>query len=60
MTEMTGQLVELLIQWHRLPAGTEGIVSGRNVFGWVMVFGSTCITLPFESEGVLYQFIGGS
>lgn len=54
---MTGRLVELLTCWHMLRAGTEGIVTGSNQRGWMVVFGCVCITLPFEGEGVLYQFV---
>jgi hypothetical protein len=52
-----GRLVELLQRWHGLPKGAEGIVSGSNGGGWVVVFGCVAITLPFEGEGVTYQFV---
>jgi len=45
---MTGRLVELLIQWHGLPAGAEGIVWGSNRAGWVAVFNHVTVLLPFE------------
>lgn len=57
---MTGQLVQLLISWHKLPKGTEGMVCGSNERGWVAVFGAVSITLPFRDEGVVYRFRGGA
>jgi len=54
---MTGRLVQLLQCWHRLPAGTEGIVSGSNQQGWVVVFGCVSITLNFADEGVIYRLV---
>lgn len=54
---MTGRFVELLQCWHQLPVGTEGIISGSNQRGWVVVFGNVSITLPFADEDIVYRFV---
>jgi hypothetical protein len=50
-------IVVLLRDYKRLPCGAEGIIYNSIHGGWVAVFGSVTITLPFEGKGTIYQLV---